>query len=211
MNRRLVQMLPEFRRLCRMSNRERKEFIKSCGKDFIECICECVKNLLKGNAPLKQKQLQCIRRHRQSLRKLALTKTSLASRKRILQSGGFLQYLIGPVVSAVSKLLSNAMGLRSLIMEHANRMVLVDGKLADHFFRKQDQNWKRPTEQLAKHNLSKEMRLGLSDESMPEDIRAKQYQQTLGRFLNMKRKLPDEPLIDFNTTSSVDDLMVLSF
>jgi hypothetical protein len=113
MNRRLVQMLPEFRRLCRMSNRERKKFIKSCGKDFIECICECVKNVLKGNVPLKQKQLQCLRRHRQSLRKLALKKTSLASRKRILQSGGFLQYLIGPVVSAVSQLLSNAIGLRS--------------------------------------------------------------------------------------------------
>jgi hypothetical protein len=71
-------------------------------------------------------------------------------------------------------------------MEHAKRMVLVDEKLADHFFRKQDQNWKRSTEQLAKHNLSKEMRVGLSDESMPEDIRAKQYQQTLSRFLNMK-------------------------
>jgi hypothetical protein len=96
-------------------------------------------------------------------------------------------------------------------MEHAKRMVLVDEKLADHFFRKQDQNWKRPTEQLAKHNLSKEMRLGLNDESMPEDIRAKQYQQTLSRFLNMKRKLPDEPLIDLNTTSSVDDLLGLSF
>jgi hypothetical protein len=86
-------------------------------------------------------------------------------------------------------------------MEHAKRMVLVDEKLADHFFRKQDQNLKRPTEQLAKHNLSKEMRLGLNDESTPEDIRAKQYQQTLSRFLNMKRKLPDEPLIDLNTTS----------
>jgi hypothetical protein len=96
-------------------------------------------------------------------------------------------------------------------MEHAKRMVLVDEKLADHFFRKQDQNWKRPTEQLAKHNLSKEMRLGLNDESMPEDIRAKQYRQTLSRFLNMKRKLPDELLIDLNTTSSVDDLLGLSF
>jgi hypothetical protein len=113
MNRRLAQMLPELRRLCRMSNKERKKFIKSCGKDFIECICECVKNVLKGNVPLKQKQLQCLRRHRQSLRKLTLKKTSLTSRKRILQTGGFLQYLIGPVVSAVTQLLSNAIGLRS--------------------------------------------------------------------------------------------------
>jgi hypothetical protein len=108
MNRRLVQMLPELRRLCRMPIRERKKFIKLCGKDFIECLCECIKNLLKGNVPLKQKQLQCLRRHRHSLRKLALKKTSLSSRKRILQSGGFLQFLIGPLISGISQLLSSA-------------------------------------------------------------------------------------------------------
>ena len=113
MNRRLTQMLPELRRLCRMSNRERKKFIKICGKDFIECICECVKNVLKGNVPLKQKQLQCLQRHRHSLRKLALKKTSLTNRKRILQRGGLLQYLIGPLVSGISQLLSNAIGIRS--------------------------------------------------------------------------------------------------
>ena len=90
-------------------------------------------------------------------------------------------------------------------------MVLVDEKLADHIFRKHDQHWKRPTEHSAKHSLSKEMRLGLSDESVPEDIRAKQYQQKLGRFLNTKRKLPDEPLIDFNSTPAADDLIGISF
>jgi hypothetical protein len=55
MNRRLAQMLPELRRLCRMLIRERKEFIKLCEKDFIDCLCECVDNLLTGNVPLKQK------------------------------------------------------------------------------------------------------------------------------------------------------------
>jgi hypothetical protein len=51
----------------------------------------------------------------------------------------------------------------------------------------------------------------LSHESIPDDVRAKQYQQTLGRFLNTKRKLPDEPLIDLNARSSIDDLIGLSF
>jgi hypothetical protein len=96
-------------------------------------------------------------------------------------------------------------------MEHAKRMVLIDEKLADHIFRKQDRYWKQPTEQSAKHSLSKELRLGLSDGSIPDDVRAKQYQQTQGRFLNTKRKLPDEPLIDLNASSSIDDLIGLSF
>jgi hypothetical protein len=59
--------------------------------------------------------------------------------------------------------------------------------------------------------MSKELRFGLSDESIPDDVRAKQYQRTLGRFLNTKRKPPDKPLIDLNAPSSTDDLIGLSF
>ena len=110
MSRRVAQMLPELRRLCRMSNKERKKYINLCGKDFIDCICECVKNLLKGNVPLNQKQLKSLRRHKQSLRKLALKKTSFAARKRILQKGGFLGFLLKPLATGIGYLLSNVLG-----------------------------------------------------------------------------------------------------
>ena len=78
-------------------------------------------------------------------------------------------------------------------MEHAKRMVLVDEKMMDSMLRKQDMSWKRPTEQSTKHGLSREMRLELDNQSIPEDVKAKLYQQTLSRFLNTKRNLPDEP------------------
>jgi hypothetical protein len=97
-------------------------------------------------------------------------------------------------------------------MENAKRMVLIDEKIVDNMFRKRDTLWKRPTEQSAKHSLSKEMRLELEDISIPEDVKAKHYQQTLSRFLNTKRKLADEPLIDLNPSpTAIDDLLELNF
>jgi hypothetical protein len=77
-------------------------------------------------------------------------------------------------------------------MENAKRMVLVDEKMLDNMLRKQDMSWKRPTDQTIKHALSKQMRHELHDEMMPDDLKAKHYQQILSRFLNTKRTLPDE-------------------
>jgi hypothetical protein len=93
-------------------------------------------------------------------------------------------------------------------MEHAKRMVLIDEKLIDNMWRKQDMSWKRPTEQSAKHSLSKDMRLELNDNSIAEDIKVKQYQQMLSRFLNTKRKLLDEPLIDLNVSPSAENDLI---
>jgi hypothetical protein len=59
--------------------RERqKKFIATCGKDVIHCICECSKNLLKGNLPQKQHQLKSLSLHKHWLRELALKKTTLS-------------------------------------------------------------------------------------------------------------------------------------
>jgi hypothetical protein len=107
MNQRIAHTLPELKRLCRMSNKDRRKFIKTCSKDFIYCLCECIKNLLKGNVPLNRKQLTSLAHHKQSLRKLALKKTSLSGRKRILQKGGFLGALIGPLINGISYLVSS--------------------------------------------------------------------------------------------------------
>lgn len=95
-------------------------------------------------------------------------------------------------------------------MEHAKRMVLVDEKMLDNMWRKQDISWKRPTDQTVKHSLSRQMRNELDDVATPDDVKAKQYQQILSRFLNTKRKLPDAPLIDLNPSpSNINDLIGL--
>lgn len=76
-----------------------------CDKDFIHCMCECAKNLLKGNIPLTHAQMRSLSRHKRMLRQLALKRTSLTDKKQIIQRGGFLGLLLGPIVSAIGSLL----------------------------------------------------------------------------------------------------------
>ena len=58
----------------------RKQILHHCGKDFLNCVCECVKNVLKGNVPLTSSQKQKLSHHRNKLRELVLKK--LRRRKR---------------------------------------------------------------------------------------------------------------------------------
>lgn len=90
-------------------------------------------------------------------------------------------------------------------------MVLVDEKFLEHFYRKADSSWRRPTEQKAKSLLNRELKSDLDDLSIPDDIKAKQHQQHLNRFLHTSRQLPvaePEALIDLKTPS-VDTLLDL--
>jgi len=86
--------------------------------DFIDCVSECAKNIIKGNVPLNPAQLQRLRRDRSNVRVLASKKTSLKKKRRVLQKGGFLGALLPPVLGVLgSLLLGNAT---------ATKLVLVD-------------------------------------------------------------------------------------
>ena len=74
-------------------------------REFLDCVSECAKNVIKGNVQLKPAQLRRLRRERSNVRALALKKTSLKKKRRILQKGGFLGALIPPVLSVLGSLL----------------------------------------------------------------------------------------------------------
>ena len=75
--------------------------------DFVKCICECCKNILNGNVPLSEKQKTVLKRKRYNLRRLVSTKTPISKKKKIIQSGGFLGAILGPVASILGGLLGN--------------------------------------------------------------------------------------------------------
>jgi hypothetical protein len=77
---------------------------RHCNRAFINCLCECARNIIKGNVPLSTAQLKALRRKRQALKQLVLKKTSLLKKKKIVQSGGFLGAILGPIISAISSL-----------------------------------------------------------------------------------------------------------
>jgi hypothetical protein len=78
--------------------------IECCDREFIECICECAHNVLKGSVPITDHQKQQLTPHRHNLRELTKKKTSTKRRKEILQEGGFLGAILTPILSVLGGL-----------------------------------------------------------------------------------------------------------
>lgn len=86
----------------------RCSFLKSANKDLILCICDCANNVLKGNVRLKPENKKALKRYRKALHDLASRHKGIeAKRKLLVQKGGFLPFLLGPVLSIASGLLGN--------------------------------------------------------------------------------------------------------
>lgn len=101
--------LPLLRRLLRMNNNAKRKFIKQCHGDIVICLSECAKNVLKGNVPLKRHHLQKLRRVKKNVKQLALKKTPLKQKRKILQKGGFLGALLTPVLSVLGSLIGGVL------------------------------------------------------------------------------------------------------
>jgi len=97
--------MPVLKRIRKMGDRARREYVRRCDKSFVDCVSECAKNLIKGNVPLSTRQMSVLRRKRKDLRELAKKKTPLRSKRKILQKGGFLSALLPPVLSVLGSLL----------------------------------------------------------------------------------------------------------
>ena len=89
----------------RANSLKRKKILQqNLNKDFIHCICECCKNILNGNIKLTSRQLKDIRRRKHILRELIVKRISLAKKRKLIQRGGFLGAILGPIVSVLSTL-----------------------------------------------------------------------------------------------------------
>jgi hypothetical protein len=105
MSQMLKKYSPYLRVLHKSSPKVRKALTKKhCSPEFIKCICECAKNVLAGNVNLSPEHKRRLKRHKHSLRKLALKRTSMKTKKKIVQSGGFLGALLGPIVKILGGL-----------------------------------------------------------------------------------------------------------
>ena len=109
MSKALKKYTPYLHMLQKSSPKARNALLKQhCSPEFVKCICECVKNVLIGNVDLSPEHKKRLKRHKHSLRKLALKKTPLTEKKRIVQSGGFLGALLGPIVKVLSGLFGSS-------------------------------------------------------------------------------------------------------
>src|SRR3989442_7666220 len=109
MSKRLHRHVNLLKALYKASPATRSSLLKiHCDGDFICCITECVKNLLKGNVPLNSAQRKKLSAKKNILRQLALKKTSQSKKRKLIQSGGFLGALLGPIISVLGGLFNGA-------------------------------------------------------------------------------------------------------
>lgn len=84
--------------------KKRKEILSSCDHNLIQVISEIVENILNGNIQLNEKQRKFLEKYKRELRliKRHNTKTkSIGNKRKILvQRGGFIQAIIGALLSS---------------------------------------------------------------------------------------------------------------
>ena len=81
-----------------------KAIIRAGDKGWVDTLCDCAQNILKGNVPLTSRQKTCLRRHKHLLRSLT-ERQSVQKKKQILQRGGFLAGLLAPVLGILGSVL----------------------------------------------------------------------------------------------------------
>ena len=102
----MKRYLPTLRRIHRMGEKAKRDFVEKCDRQVIDCVSECAKNVLKGNnVPLTNAQMSKLRPRREDLRALSVKKTSLTKKRKIIQKGGFLSALLAPALSVLAGLL----------------------------------------------------------------------------------------------------------
>jgi len=48
-----------------MRDKERRDYVKKCNTEFIDCVNECAKNVIKGNVPMTRPQkANCVEEER---------------------------------------------------------------------------------------------------------------------------------------------------
>jgi len=105
MSERVKNYLSVLKRIRRLGDRAKREYVRKCDKQFVECVSECAKNVIKGNVPLTSCQMKNLRHKRHDLKALSKRKSSLRAKRKILQKGGFLTRLLPPVLSVLGSLL----------------------------------------------------------------------------------------------------------
>ena len=45
----LTKYLPILKRINRLADKSKTEYLKKCNKEFLDCLSECAKNVLPGN------------------------------------------------------------------------------------------------------------------------------------------------------------------
>ncbi len=94
------------------SQRRRKEIAKQASKDLVNAFSEGALNVVKGKVPLSKKRYNSLKRYKKQLETLSSRRSSLKSRKAVLQRGGFLGLLASVLVPTIASLITATVSRR---------------------------------------------------------------------------------------------------
>lgn len=89
--------------LLKASKKQRKAILGVADREWIEAICECALNILKGNVTLSPSQKTKLSPYKSHLRTLSSRNVSLNKKRGLLsqRGGNWLKFLIGPIIKVL--------------------------------------------------------------------------------------------------------------
>lgn len=83
--------------LHKASAKKKRQILKTASTDLICCLCECALNIRQGNVPLSSKQFGKLKKYHKQLKALSRKSSSVKTKQKVLQSGGFIGALLAPL------------------------------------------------------------------------------------------------------------------
>ena len=74
-----------------------KKMIERLSDDTINALCDCASDIKQGNVPLTTKHFKSLKPFHKQIKTLSRKSTSRKRKRQILQSGGFLGFLLKPL------------------------------------------------------------------------------------------------------------------
>lgn len=92
--------------LLKANRKQRKALLEVADREWIEAICECALNLLKGNVSLSKSQKKKLSPYKNHLRILSQPNVSFRKKRKLIsqKGGNWLQFLVGPVLKVLQEL-----------------------------------------------------------------------------------------------------------
>lgn len=93
--------------LSRAKPNQRNALLKTCDREYLLTLCEICDNALRGNLPLNKKQLCCLKKHSEKIRKVASKRYGIKAKRKVLsQQGGFLAALLPAAIGLIASLVT---------------------------------------------------------------------------------------------------------
>ena len=88
-----------------LTKRRRQQLLEAGGDPLIKCLGECCHNVLTGNVRMSETSRKRLKRFAKNIRQIGDPKVGVRRKKTLLlQRGGLLPALLGPIISAVTGL-----------------------------------------------------------------------------------------------------------